>query len=387
MAMPRNILKFYFVRIFSSMMFFLPVFVLFMQDNGLSLTEILVLEAIYAVVMIILQVPTGAFADSFGRRRSIQISTALLIGGAVVFGLSSTFIGFLIAEIIWACASAFYFGSEEAFVYDTLKEVKKERKYKKIRGKIVTFESISSALSFFVGGFIAVVSMRLTFHIAAVFYVIAFLITLTLEEPKITEKFTFEKYKKKMKSSIKFVSTHKKMRLLMFYSVVLYAFGLAAFYFYQPYMKFVGIPLVQFGTLFATFALVSSVGAFYAHKIERKIGETNTMYLLPVLAGLPLIFMGLTTAAVGVIFIYFTYFAWGYARPVISDYKNKLTYSDKRATVMSVFGMGELIFRSALLPFIGVFADAYSIFSALAVSGVCIVVGCSVLAVMLHLSK
>ncbi|MCD6522748.1 MAG: MFS transporter [Candidatus Diapherotrites archaeon] len=382
-----EIKKYYILRFLSRLVFFLPIFVIFLQENGLSLTEIMVLQSIYSIVYLLLQIPTGAFADLFGRNRSIQISTAFLVIGSFLYSIGKNFTGFLIAEIAWAFASAFFYGADEAFVYDILKSAGREKHYKKVKGKIFGIEQVSSAIAFAFGGWLASMYMRLPFQITVLFYVIAFFVSLTLRETKRKQRFYIERYVKQIKNSVVFISRKKELKFLIEYAVVFSGFSLAAFWLFQPYMRYIGIPIVQFGILFASFSLVGSLGSVYAHKVEKRLGRAQTLYFMAILLGLSLMFMASVSFIAGVLFIYFAYFAYGFSTPVISDYTNKLTPSDKRATVASVRGMAQELFSAVLLPFIGVIADIYSVQHALLVSGVVVAVTCLTMTMIFYTTR
>lgn len=67
----------------------MPVVVPFMESYGLGMTEIYQLQAIFAISVVLLEVPSGYLADLFGRRHSLilagsrEISFDLIIGGAL----------------------------------------------------------------------------------------------------------------------------------------------------------------------------------------------------------------------------------------------------------------------------------------------------------------
>jgi len=58
-----NIWKFYLYRFFSSMMFFAPIFVLFFQDLGLSMTQVMITQSVYTAVVMFTVIPAGIIAD------------------------------------------------------------------------------------------------------------------------------------------------------------------------------------------------------------------------------------------------------------------------------------------------------------------------------------
>ena len=77
----RNVPAIYGLAFFHSFMVIVPVIVPFFMSKGLSLADIFYLQAIYAATIVLLEAPSGYFADLFGRR------TALLIG-SVAHGLA-----------------------------------------------------------------------------------------------------------------------------------------------------------------------------------------------------------------------------------------------------------------------------------------------------------
>ena len=132
----RNIWKIYLFNIFSSLTFFVPIIVLFWQDNGLNLTQIMILQSLFALAIVILEVPTGYFADIVGRKRSLILASFFLTIGVFVYSIGHNFYQFLIAEILWAFGVSLISGTDSAFIYDTLKDLKQEKLYKKIVGML-----------------------------------------------------------------------------------------------------------------------------------------------------------------------------------------------------------------------------------------------------------
>ncbi|MBS1266681.1 MAG: hypothetical protein MAG795_00649 [Candidatus Woesearchaeota archaeon] len=70
-----NIIKLYVYNFILGLMLFAPIVVLFWQQNGLSLTQIMVLQSLYSVCVILFEIPTGYFADVHGRRKSFVLGS------------------------------------------------------------------------------------------------------------------------------------------------------------------------------------------------------------------------------------------------------------------------------------------------------------------------
>jgi MFS family permease len=68
-----NIKKYYRFEISSMVLFATPIIVLFWQDNGLSMAQIMILQSIYSILVVVLEIPTGYIADIYGRKKSLII--------------------------------------------------------------------------------------------------------------------------------------------------------------------------------------------------------------------------------------------------------------------------------------------------------------------------
>ena len=95
-------------------MLFMPIVVLFYEDNGLEMRHVFILQAIYSVSIVALEIPSGFLADAMGRRKTIIIGTVLGTLGFATYSFSYGFVGFLIAEIILGIGQSLISGADSA---------------------------------------------------------------------------------------------------------------------------------------------------------------------------------------------------------------------------------------------------------------------------------
>ena len=76
-------------------MTFAPVIFLFFTENGLSMTQILFLQSIYAIFTVILEIPTGTIGDYFGRKLSVSLGTFIFAFGIGIYSFGNSFTFFL----------------------------------------------------------------------------------------------------------------------------------------------------------------------------------------------------------------------------------------------------------------------------------------------------
>src|SRR3989338_7909663 len=117
-----NIWKFYLFKIVGALELTISIFVLFMLSNNLSMTQVMVLEALFIIVVLLLEIPSGAFADLFGRKLSLALSMVAASISFIIFGLGTSFWTFLLAQVIIAFGWALTSGADSALLYDSLKE-------------------------------------------------------------------------------------------------------------------------------------------------------------------------------------------------------------------------------------------------------------------------
>ena len=77
--MNRDILKFYIYSALSNLLFFLPIVYIFFKNSGLTFTEIFITETIFAIGVVLFEVPTGALADYIDCKKSVLVGALLWI--------------------------------------------------------------------------------------------------------------------------------------------------------------------------------------------------------------------------------------------------------------------------------------------------------------------
>lgn len=144
----------------------------------------------------------------------------------------------------------------------------------------------------------------------------------------------------------------------------------SALWFYQPYFTILGLDIAYFGIVFASFQIIAAFSSKYAHNLEEKIGEKYSLLMLIFLVGVSYFLMSSFIFLFSFSFCFIQQFVRGFQKIVVTDYINKLTKSNIRATILSVESLvGKLVY-AFIIPIFGFLADFYSITQALAVIGI-----------------
>lgn len=101
--------------------FFDPFIILIFREAGLSFLQIGLLYAIRDVATNVLEIPTGVFADAFGRRRSMLMAFGAYIVSFLIFYFFTGFALYALAMILFAFGEAFRSGTHKALILEHLK--------------------------------------------------------------------------------------------------------------------------------------------------------------------------------------------------------------------------------------------------------------------------
>jgi len=382
-----NIRKFYIYRFFQAMFLVGPIFVLFLTDNGLSITQVMFLQAYFYIILLLLEVPSGAFADRYGRKLSIILSSLFVFIGHLTYALGYSFAVFMIAETIYGIAVSLWSGTDSAFLYDTLKNLKREKEFKKVFGNYIAINLIFLGLGGILGGYLAEYDLRLPFWISLIPLGIAFFIPFSFTEPRIYKKVETN-YWQHIKKAINYSLMHKKLRFFLIYSFLIVGISEAIGYLFQPYFIEIGINVIYFGIVFFVGSLMAAIGAKYANKIEIRLGERKTLFFISLIAGTGYLVMGkYFLIPISLIAFFFASFAFGGFQPVIEDYYNRHVKSFNRATVVSFKNFLNEISFVIFAPLLGVITDTYSLGIAFITSGILILINIVFLIIMYFIRK
>ncbi|NQV08784.1 MFS transporter [Candidatus Woesearchaeota archaeon] len=366
-----NIWKYYLFIFFGRVELTVSIFVLFFLGNNLNMIQVMILETIFTIALFLFEIPSGAFADKVGRKASLALSNISLCVAFVLFGLGNSFFIFIIAQIFCALFWALKSGADSAFIYDSLKEIKRENEYARIFGigssiwafTLAGLSIISTTLSVYLG-------YRMLFFISAGFFFVGFLIALTFKEPPIHKHLQESNYFKHIKKAIKFTYTHKIIRNLIIYYGLFAALGHLTYFLIQPYYTFTNLSINVLGIAMTCLFLFEGLGFLFAQNIIKRFTEKKLLFLLMFIGSISFIAIFLFSPFIAIIFISLMSFSCGVRDIFIEKEIHIHTESHHRATVISVQSISKSIMYAIFAPLIGLFTDIYSPAAAFLMMGI-----------------
>lgn len=140
--MPLNARLFIWFRLLFNCRFYYPIFTVLFLDLGLSIGEFAALNVIWAITIVLLEVPSGALADQFGRRRLVVVAGWLMVAEMGVLCLmpvghhEAVLWLFVLNRILSGAAEACASGADEALAYDSLPEAERTTLWPKVMGRL-----------------------------------------------------------------------------------------------------------------------------------------------------------------------------------------------------------------------------------------------------------
>lgn len=347
-----------------------------MKWGGLSFFQIMILQSYFTAMIVLFEIPSGAIADLLGRKTGLALSAISVAIAAFTYSIIPNFLLFMLAETFWAFGSALISGTQDAFLYFSLKSFGKEHNLPQTLGRTRTINLIALTISAPIGSVIAeFISLQFTMTCLAFIYIGAFTVALTFKEPKLlNNNFKQQSYFSIIKSGFKELRNNKILRILAFDWIPINVLILFMFWTYQVYLEVIHIPIVLFGFITSAMnlinALFSIIIPFY---IKSSKNKKTFLISINLLNGVAYILLGLINIIPLSIAIILTIVAFGYSRYLIFvDGINTQIASENRATVLSTINMFGSLLRAIFYPIIGLLVE-WNVFGVFVMTGVMII--------------
>lgn len=361
-SLARNIQLYYSYTVFANLLILGPIITLYYLTRNLSYTQILSLQAISAITVVLLEVPTGAVADLLGRKKSILLGASTMAISIFLYGLGRNFLVFAVAEMLFAVGASFKSGADTALLYDSLLKLDRESEFKDVISRGSFYALLAQVPGSIISSILFEWSIALPLFISAGFIAVSFLIALRFQEIVVYEKHERPKYFTQIAKSAHTLITHPKIRSIVFFCMVYLLFSRAGFWMTQPYLKAVHLPVRYFGLLFAGLNLIA---AFSSRWTPQYLRFSKGWSLIGLMGILLISFFGLWRLQSwwGILFLSLQQIARGLYRPATQKFINKHIPSTERATVLSLQSMLQNLTIAILFPLIGAIMDRTDIFT------------------------
>lgn len=347
-----------------------PIIVIFqMQAVGLSLTQVMVGESIFAATIVLFEVPSGVFADRLGRKSTLIIGMMFCSAAMIVFAVATNFAQIMISQILFGVGNAFRSGADSALLFDSLKAINEELEFRKVLSRSQTISYLTAIPMTIAGGLIAArFGFRLTIALAAGISALNSASFFLLAEPPIPAE-----GKRPGKTALwhtwkalRYIWKHRVVRFTIAFAMVIGVGMKLSFHTLNPYWEFWQVPVSYFGFAFAGYNLVAALTSHYSYRVIRKLGDLTTLLVTLILVCVTFFMMaGLPLGIAGALLIPAAFQIPRSLQSIATDdMVNRITFSHHRATVLSMKSFLQQIAQIALLPVFGLISDSFGLLSA-----------------------
>ena len=325
------------------MQFFAAVTVPFFTEwGGLTFQETLLLQSWFVLCWAAFEVPTGAFADRFGRKKSIILGCFTVAAGAFIYGSIPDIRAFVLAEALWALGNAFISGADEAIIYDTLKTFRMQARSKKVFARYSMTLPLAFVIASPLGSIIASkYGLNYPMLFSGIPMIFAGLLALTLKEPAHGRRAQHKKsYISLIIDCASYIRKHPKLRPLVIDSVIGGVLLYYILWFYQVMLKNAGASIDSYGWVSAGMNIFSMVLLARLLQIEKILGKKNLIRATIIIPGIAFVWGAYTkNLALTLVLVFAIMGARALRGPLFSSYFNIHIESGRRATMLSAISM------------------------------------------------
>lgn len=312
---------------------------LFFLARGVTLGEVFTLSLVFSLTSLVAEIPTGYLADRFGRKRTMLLGVVLLIAANIFAFFAHGFFEFSFFFALLALASSCFSGTEEALLYDTLKETKQESKMTAYNGKLFASRSI---LKMILPPLCAIIASDLAdwqFHIVIGIDILAslgaFWCFTQLVEPTHRLRVLNREFDI-LRQSIDTIRNHPFLFRASMNKTLLFIGGVIYWKAYQPVLTNHGISVAWLGAFYVFLHGSAFLIRYFAGAIEKRVGAVPLLFWTGAISLVPAtIFIFTDVAWILFVSILLTIIINAARDPFFADTMNKRIASESRATTLS----------------------------------------------------
>lgn len=395
----RQIKKFCLYGFLKNLMFFEPyLYIYLIQVMHLSLFQIGTLFSIRGIIIYIFEVPSGIFADQYGKKTELMICFIFYIASFFFFFLGGSYAIVAVAMVFFGLGEAFRSGTHKAMIYAYLEQKDWFEHKTFVYGRTRSFSLIGSSLSAFTAIFLIIKLPRMQsiFLFSIIPYILDFLLIWsypdTLNEP-VETTISIKKYFTYSIKQLKNVFANKSLRKVVISSSLFDAIFKVLKDYIQPILKDIilvsGIYLIAsmeaatqlkiiLGLIYGVMYIFGSLVSRNVYRLNLKFKSDKLMDISFDILGIVFFIMFFaikTKIMLAVILLYFfLYLLKDGRRPLAVDVFGDYMRKNERATVMSIESQIGSLFMIVLAPLFGYVADRFSIATLFFIVGLLILV-------------
>jgi MFS family permease len=332
---------------------------------------IMELQALFALVILCGEVPSGVLSDLWGRKKTLLVGSTLKAVSFSLLPLWSSYEGFLFYHLTMGIALSMISGGDVALLYDSYLAAGGEKsRGTAVLGNAKLAAQTGATVSALLGGAVVTLSYGHLLWANAMLSWIPVLLALRLTEPPAGLD-RGKKRAEKLKEILSTTLVHDAATRLVFLNLVAWGTGgLVMFWVNQKYWQESGVPLAYFGVLLGGYGLIVGLAGRSAALVGTRCGRRPFLAAVGVLPIIAYFGMAFFLGWGGILFGTLVQVGRGLGEVLFLEALNERISSAFRATVISLANLGIRASFCLLGPLVGYGIDGWGLPSVLSALGI-----------------
>ena len=342
MTYSKNIRRLYAIRFFHNL---IPAYVierLFWEQRGMTIQMVVFTEIIYAITVVLLEVPSGIAADKWGRKRMMVLNAFFGCCEFFILVFATKFWHFAAAIFLAGIGRAASSGADNALLYDSLLLQGEADSFEKCLGRLNAWDFSAAVLAALSGSVLASwYGFKLNYWLSFAGMLVSFAISLTLIEPETASRADNPiPAKEYLNTSVRFFSENPVVCIVLLSGMVTGAAVNFIDEFWQLYISRLGVPVLYFGLFSAGLILVRLPGSVFAYKLKNRINYRALISAVIFIFAAGMLYLSAVRGFTSLVVIFLLCAVSGIIDPIISGYLHHRIDSSMRATIDSFQSLG-----------------------------------------------
>ena len=271
------------------LLFFYSIeFLFYTITKKVTASEVLVINGIYLLCRIIMQIPAVAITDLLGKRKSIILGNIMLIIYMLILIIVPGAIGIIIANLIFSLGYNIKTIAESNLLYDSVSTRGGEGLYSKLDAKGGSLYYILDGVASLTAGYLFVMNNYLPMFVCLGFIIISTILSFKFEDIYEVKKEknissglipTLKEYKQDLKTSFKFILKSKRMKAFILFQIVFYSLISIIDTYNGDLLTDIGIPEEHYSMIFAILNLIGGISLSLKKPIEKKFKNRTLAFI------------------------------------------------------------------------------------------------------------
>lgn len=345
-----------------------PVLAVFFTDLGLTLQQFVLLNAVWAASILLLEVPSGALADTIGRKRLLVFASLLMVvemalllvapkdAGAWLFAIC------VLNRVLSGASEAAASGADEAIAYDALPEHGRREAWDVVLATAMRLRAVGFLLAMTAGGLLydpswmnrllpdsaaipTDIARKLPVAVVFLQALVCLAISLRFAETTVThaaDRGFFERCRAAARVTFRTAMMVVKTRSVLMVVIGGLLIDCVARNFAtinSGYYRLIGVPDWAFGLIGSTIALGNWFVPGIAARVNQKLSPTSALTVGGVVAGIILFMLPPAWPVTGLASAMMLMMMLGYVGFTVGRHLHHVAESSQRATLLSVKGL------------------------------------------------